>query len=48
VKFQQRLAKERLGIDAEVIEGAHCVSLSHPGELTDRLIEAWQGVVTAT
>jgi pimeloyl-ACP methyl ester carboxylesterase len=41
VEFQQRQAKERLGIDAEVIDGAHCVSLSHPSDLADRLIAAW-------
>ncbi|HET9522125.1 MAG TPA: alpha/beta fold hydrolase, partial [Candidatus Limnocylindrales bacterium] len=37
--FQQRIAGERLGIDADVIDGGHMVALSHPRELADRLEE---------
>jgi pimeloyl-ACP methyl ester carboxylesterase len=36
-EFQKRVARERLGEDADVIEGGHLVSLSRPGLLADRL-----------
>jgi pimeloyl-ACP methyl ester carboxylesterase len=35
--FQQRVARERLGIDPEVIDGGHMLALSHPRELVERL-----------
>lgn len=35
--FQRRLAKDRLGIDADVIPGGHLVALSNPAGLADRL-----------
>ena len=35
--FQRRLAKDRLGIDADEIPGGHLVALSNPAELADRL-----------
>jgi pimeloyl-ACP methyl ester carboxylesterase len=35
--FQQRIARERLGIDADVIDGGHMVALSRPRELAERL-----------
>ena len=35
--FQLRVAKERLGIDGDVIEGGHMVALSRPAEVADRL-----------
>ena len=35
--FQQRVARERLGIEADIIEGGHMVALSRPRELADRL-----------
>ncbi len=34
--FQQRVAKERLGVKADVIPGGHLVALSHPVELVDQ------------
>ncbi len=37
VDFQRRVAKERLGITADVIPGGHLVALSHPVELVDQL-----------
>jgi pimeloyl-ACP methyl ester carboxylesterase len=37
VEFQRRVARERLGIEAEVIPGGHMASLSHPHELADQL-----------
>jgi pimeloyl-ACP methyl ester carboxylesterase len=37
VVFQQRVAKERLGIEADEIDGGHMVALSQPAELAGRL-----------
>ena len=37
VDFQRRVARERLGIEADVIDGGHMVCLSRPRELVDRL-----------
>jgi len=39
--FQRRIARERLGIDADEISGGHLVALSHPAELVER-IEAYR------
>jgi pimeloyl-ACP methyl ester carboxylesterase len=36
VEFQRRVAKERLGVDADVVPGGHLVALSHPVELVDQ------------
>jgi pimeloyl-ACP methyl ester carboxylesterase len=36
-EFQLRVARERLGIVGDVIEGGHMVGLTHPGEVADRL-----------
>jgi hypothetical protein len=36
--WQVRTAKERLGIDAEVIAGSHSPMLSRPAELADLLL----------
>ena len=36
-KFQVRIAKERLGLDGDVIEGGHMVALSRPAEVAERL-----------
>jgi pimeloyl-ACP methyl ester carboxylesterase len=35
--FMRRIARERLGIDADEIDGGHCVALSRPIELAERL-----------
>lgn len=35
--FMRRLSRERLGVVPDEIPGCHCVALSHPRELTDRL-----------
>jgi pimeloyl-ACP methyl ester carboxylesterase len=32
-ELQQRLARERLGIDPVIVPGGHLAALSHPGEL---------------
>jgi pimeloyl-ACP methyl ester carboxylesterase len=36
--FQQRVARERLGIEADQIAGGHLLALSNPQELADRLV----------
>jgi pimeloyl-ACP methyl ester carboxylesterase len=35
--FQRRVARERLGIDVETVDGGHMVALSNPAALADRL-----------
>lgn len=35
--FMRRVARERLGVAADEIDGSHCVALSRPRELADRL-----------
>jgi pimeloyl-ACP methyl ester carboxylesterase len=35
--FLRRVARERLGITADEIDGSHCVALSRPAELAERL-----------
>ena len=40
VDFQRRVARERLGVDADVIPGGHLVALSHPVELVDQLTKS--------
>ena len=37
VNFQQRVARERLGIEADVLPGGHLVALSQPKALSDYL-----------
>ena len=44
VAFQQRIARERLGIEADEIDGGHMVALSRPKELAQRL-EAYRAEV---
>ncbi|MEU4089437.1 alpha/beta fold hydrolase [Streptomyces aureus] len=39
VDFQRRIARERLGIEAETVPGGHLAALSHPSRLVDRLLE---------
>jgi pimeloyl-ACP methyl ester carboxylesterase len=40
--FLRRVARERLGIDVDEIPGCHCAALSHPRELSDRLVSYLQ------
>jgi pimeloyl-ACP methyl ester carboxylesterase len=35
--FQRRIARQRLDIEVDAIEGGHMLALSNPGELADRL-----------
>jgi pimeloyl-ACP methyl ester carboxylesterase len=39
VEFQQRVARDRLGIAADEMPGGHLVALSQPADLAARLIE---------
>ena len=36
-EFMRRVVSERLGIEPDEIDGSHCVALSRPAELADRL-----------
>ena len=38
LEFQQRVARERVGKDVDVVPGGHLVALSHPDELVDQLL----------
>jgi pimeloyl-ACP methyl ester carboxylesterase len=40
--FQRRIARERLGLEPDEIDGAHCVATSHPVELAERLVSYLQ------
>ena len=37
LEFQRRIAAERLGLAVDEVPGGHCLALSHPVELADRL-----------
>jgi pimeloyl-ACP methyl ester carboxylesterase len=37
LEFQRRIARERLGLDVDEIDGGHIVAMSNPGELADQL-----------
>jgi pimeloyl-ACP methyl ester carboxylesterase len=37
LEFQRRVARERLGLEVDEIDGGHMVALSNPAELADRL-----------
>jgi pimeloyl-ACP methyl ester carboxylesterase len=47
-EFQLRVAKERLGIEGDVIPGGHMVAMSRPGEVADRLEAYWREVAPET
>ena len=38
LEFQRRVAKDRLGLDADVVPGGHLAALSHPAGLADQLM----------
>ena len=38
LEFQRRIARERLGLEVDEIEGGHMVAMSNPAELADRLV----------
>ena len=37
LEFQRRIARQRLGLEVDEIDGGHMVALSNPAELADRL-----------
>ena len=37
LEFQRRVAKDRLGLDVDVVPGGHLAALSFPAELTAQL-----------
>ena len=37
LEFQRRVARERLGIEVDEIDGGHMVALSNPAKLADQL-----------
>jgi pimeloyl-ACP methyl ester carboxylesterase len=39
VEFQQRVARERLGVEADVIPGGHLVAVANPTLVADKLLE---------
>lgn len=41
LEFQRRIARERLGVEVDEIDGGHMVALSNPGVLAEKL-EAYQ------
>jgi pimeloyl-ACP methyl ester carboxylesterase len=40
VEFQRRVARERLGLAADVLPGGHLIALAQPAALTDYLLAA--------
>jgi pimeloyl-ACP methyl ester carboxylesterase len=47
LEFQRRVARERLGLEIDEIDGGHMVAMSNPEELADRL-EAYRMAVQTT
>jgi pimeloyl-ACP methyl ester carboxylesterase len=45
--FQLRIAKERLGVDGDLIEGGHMAGLSRPKVVADELEAYWREVVVS-
>lgn len=41
-EFMRRVARDRLGITPDEIDGGHCIALSRPKELAERL-ETFRG-----
>ncbi|HET6918590.1 MAG TPA: alpha/beta fold hydrolase [Jiangellaceae bacterium] len=37
LEFQRRIARERLGLEVDEIDGGHMVAMSHPRHLANRL-----------
>jgi hypothetical protein len=37
-EFQQRVARDRLGLDADVLPGGHLIALARPSELANYLL----------
>jgi len=48
LEFQRRLAKDRLGLDVDVVPGGHLAALSHPAELAGQLTGYLSGPGSST
>lgn len=48
VEWMRRLARDRLGVTADEIDSGHCVNLSRPRELAERLASWWADVSRST
>ena len=46
LEFQRRVARERLGIEADEIPGGHMLALSHPHELVEQLESYYRSLAT--
>ena len=44
LEFQQRLARQRLGVEPVVVPGGHLVALARPDDLTTAILTAADGV----
>jgi hypothetical protein len=38
LEFQRRIARQRLGLEVDAIDGGHMLALSNPRGLADRLV----------
>lgn len=45
--FQQRVVRDRLGLEVDAVPGGHLVALSRPAELTERLLGYGRDALTA-
>jgi pimeloyl-ACP methyl ester carboxylesterase len=43
VEFQRRVARERLGLEIDTVQGGHLAALSNPQAVTDRLLDYERG-----
>ena len=40
LEFQRRVAKDRLGLEVDVVPGGHLAALSYPAALADQILRA--------
>jgi pimeloyl-ACP methyl ester carboxylesterase len=40
LEFQRRVAKDRLGLEVDVVPGGHLAALSYPASLADQILRA--------
>jgi pimeloyl-ACP methyl ester carboxylesterase len=48
LQFQRRIARERLSLEVDEIDGGHMIALSNPAILADRLDSYWLGARSST
>jgi pimeloyl-ACP methyl ester carboxylesterase len=44
LEFQQRISRERLGVEPDVLPGGHVTALAHPAELSQQLLQYADGL----